>query len=233
MRDDEIVVGTAKAKFSPQRREQAPRRYVRCTVAYARQLIALGVAEFKINNKPPGRRRQSRPGRARTKAEGVPRESPRRADGWPINRIRRRRARLDGAFCRHPWRRSESLRFQGDGLRRLASSKVDRDGRPLAIIAVNNAYQVAPQADVLYYADGRWWTWHKDKPEYRPSRPARNDRGQRRRGRRRSGRLPAAPRLARRHLAQSGNARARRQRRLPGDQPRRARRRRANHPARL
>lgn len=54
----------------------------------------------------------------------------------------------------------------GDGLRRI-KSPVDRDGRPLAIIAVNNAYQVAPHADVLYYADGRWWTWNKDNPLYR------------------------------------------------------------------
>lgn len=54
----------------------------------------------------------------------------------------------------------------GDGLRRIRA-KYDCEGRPVAVVAVNNAYQVAPHADILYYADGRWWGWHKDKPEYR------------------------------------------------------------------
>lgn len=55
----------------------------------------------------------------------------------------------------------------GDGLARVKSARSDREGRPLSVIAVNNAYQVAPNADVLYYADGRWWSWHKDRDDYR------------------------------------------------------------------
>jgi len=34
-------------------------------------------------------------------------------------------------------------------------------------IAVNDAYRLAPWADLHYFADARWWKWHKDKPEYR------------------------------------------------------------------
>jgi hypothetical protein len=29
------------------------------------------------------------------------------------------------------------------------------------VIAINDAYKLAPWADVLYAADAKWWTWHK------------------------------------------------------------------------
>jgi hypothetical protein len=35
------------------------------------------------------------------------------------------------------------------------------DGRVSCVIVVNNAYQLAPWADVLYAADARWWGWHE------------------------------------------------------------------------
>lgn len=35
------------------------------------------------------------------------------------------------------------------------------------IIAINNAYELAPLADILYFADGHWWEWHRDKKAYR------------------------------------------------------------------
>ena len=34
------------------------------------------------------------------------------------------------------------------------------------IIVVNNAYQLAPDADVLYFADTQWWNWHKDDARF-------------------------------------------------------------------
>lgn len=39
--------------------------------------------------------------------------------------------------------------------------------RGVPSIAVNDAYLLAPWADVLYFADERWWHWHKDKEPYR------------------------------------------------------------------
>lgn len=33
----------------------------------------------------------------------------------------------------------------------------------LKAIAVNDAYRLAPWADILYFADPRWYGWHKDK----------------------------------------------------------------------
>ncbi len=42
-----------------------------------------------------------------------------------------------------------------------------RAASQVRVIAINNAYQIAPWADVLYFADSQWYLWHKDKPEFR------------------------------------------------------------------
>jgi len=34
------------------------------------------------------------------------------------------------------------------------------------VIAVNDAYRLAPWADVLYAADAQWWTWHAGVPTF-------------------------------------------------------------------
>lgn len=34
------------------------------------------------------------------------------------------------------------------------------------VIVVNNSYQLAPWADVLYGCDARWWKWHNGAPEF-------------------------------------------------------------------
>jgi len=31
---------------------------------------------------------------------------------------------------------------------------------------VNDAYLLAPWADVCYFADARWWEWHETRPEF-------------------------------------------------------------------
>lgn len=38
------------------------------------------------------------------------------------------------------------------------------------VIVINDNYLLAPWADVLYFCDGRWWDWHRDKPELRAFR---------------------------------------------------------------
>lgn len=35
------------------------------------------------------------------------------------------------------------------------------------IIAINDAYRLAPFADVCYFADSRWWEWHKDRADFK------------------------------------------------------------------
>jgi hypothetical protein len=34
------------------------------------------------------------------------------------------------------------------------------------VIAINNAYELAPWADALYGTDARWWHWHKGVPSF-------------------------------------------------------------------
>ena len=36
----------------------------------------------------------------------------------------------------------------------------------LRIVAINDAYRLAPMADVLYASDGKWWTWEKGVPTF-------------------------------------------------------------------
>jgi hypothetical protein len=38
------------------------------------------------------------------------------------------------------------------------------------VIAINDAYTLLPFADVLYFADNRWYQWHKDRPAFRAFR---------------------------------------------------------------
>lgn len=37
----------------------------------------------------------------------------------------------------------------------------------LKIIAINNAYKLAPNADILYACDNQWWEWHNGCPEFK------------------------------------------------------------------
>jgi hypothetical protein len=37
------------------------------------------------------------------------------------------------------------------------------NGSKVRVIAVNNAYALAPWADVLYFCDCKWWQWHHKK----------------------------------------------------------------------
>lgn len=49
----------------------------------------------------------------------------------------------------------------------LTTADVERcRGRVAGAIAINDAYRLAPWADVLYAADERWWTWHQGAPDF-------------------------------------------------------------------
>jgi len=39
-------------------------------------------------------------------------------------------------------------------------------GRASAVVAINDAYRLAPWADVLYAADAQWWNWHQGVPSF-------------------------------------------------------------------
>ena len=42
-----------------------------------------------------------------------------------------------------------------------------REAGAVRVIAVNDAYRLAPFADLCYFADSQWWGWHKDRPAFR------------------------------------------------------------------
>ena len=42
-------------------------------------------------------------------------------------------------------------------------NRFDENGWRVRVIAINDAYRLAPWADVLYFCDDRWWQWHNAK----------------------------------------------------------------------
>ena len=41
-----------------------------------------------------------------------------------------------------------------------------REAGAVRVIAINDAYRLAPFADVCYFADSEWWGWHKNRPDF-------------------------------------------------------------------
>lgn len=158
-KDDDIVELRAKQRFlSAMVGNKRRGETFKTTVGVARHLIQIDAAEIiTILQKPVGPSEQKPAGPGETKQP--PAGPLRRLEGWPVNRY---------AVIERVWTEHRVVILgggptlvDGDALVRLKAGR-DRDGRPLAIIAVNNAYQVAPQADVLYAADGRWWKWRQE-----------------------------------------------------------------------
>lgn len=48
----------------------------------------------------------------------------------------------------------------------LTQAQVDAVRDKARVIVVNDAYRLAPWADVLYAADAKWWKWHKNVPGF-------------------------------------------------------------------
>lgn len=53
----------------------------------------------------------------------------------------------------------------------------EANGQRVRVIAVNNGYQIAPFADVLYFCDDKWWQWHHKHLAQWPGLIARLDGG--------------------------------------------------------
>lgn len=51
----------------------------------------------------------------------------------------------------------------------LTTADVDYVRGKAKVIAINNAYQLAPWADVLYACDGRWWRLHYPQVQHLPA----------------------------------------------------------------
>jgi hypothetical protein len=48
----------------------------------------------------------------------------------------------------------------------LTAADVDACLGRARVIAINDAYRLAPWADVLYAADAKWWRWHRGAPTF-------------------------------------------------------------------
>jgi len=48
----------------------------------------------------------------------------------------------------------------------VAQVREARAAGAVRVIAVNDAYRLAPFADLCYFADSEWWGWHKDRPDF-------------------------------------------------------------------
>lgn len=75
----------------------------------------------------------------------------RRSNAWPLDRF---------AVIEPTWK-GETVVCIGGGPS-LTPEDVERIKGRARVIAVNDAYLVAPFADICYFADARWWKWHSD-----------------------------------------------------------------------
>lgn len=48
----------------------------------------------------------------------------------------------------------------------LTAEDVDYCRGKARVLAINDAYRLAPWADALYACDPKWWTWHKGVPSF-------------------------------------------------------------------
>lgn len=48
----------------------------------------------------------------------------------------------------------------------LTSAQVDYCRGKARVLAINDAYRLAPWADMLYGCDDKWWSWHSEAAEF-------------------------------------------------------------------
>jgi hypothetical protein len=90
-----------------------------------------------------------------------------RSADWPFNRF---------STIAPVWR-GRTVVLLGGGPS-LGAAEFERVGRArrrddCRVVAINNAYARCPDADVLYFADSRWWEWHRERAGFREFRGQR------------------------------------------------------------
>lgn len=134
----------------------------------ARRHIDDGLAELAPTERPeagPSERPEARP-RERPEARpaeapevAVPEKKPRcltRRPDWPVDRY---------STVDRVWSGTAVCVATGPSLTTEQVAVVRASGVP--VVTVNDAYLMAPFADVVYFADAKWWRWHKDRAEWR------------------------------------------------------------------
>ena len=94
---------------------------------------------------------------ARSEADGANRNKKviRRSDSFPLDRF---------SVIERAWA-DETVLCIGGGPSVTPQAVAAARGKS-RVIAVNDSYLLAPWADLLYFADHRWWEWHKAKPAF-------------------------------------------------------------------
>lgn len=107
------------------------------------------------------RHRSPRPQRDETRGARRKKILRRRA-GWPIDRF---------GEVERAWPGATVVCCAGGpslcaGQLERVRAEIGKTRQQIRLIAVNDAYRLAPFADLCYFADARWWRWHKDRPEF-------------------------------------------------------------------
>lgn len=74
----------------------------------------------------------------------------RRSDGWPVDRF---------SVIDRLWEGETAICIGGGPSLTQEDLELTRRSR---VIAINDAYLIAPWADICYFADAQWWKWHTD-----------------------------------------------------------------------
>lgn len=124
-----------------------------------RQHPRRAAAESRRTPRPLPPRARHLPARPVAEQDGVPgrKKILRRGDGWPLDRF---------AVIEPAWRGATVACIAGGPSLTPAQVEACRE-RGLAVVAVNDAYLLAPWADVCYFADCRWWGWHRERAEFK------------------------------------------------------------------
>lgn len=84
-----------------------------------------------------------------TDAPIQPGKPMRRPDGWPVDRF---------AVIEPVWKGQPVVCIGGGPS--VTPEQVEYVRGKARVIAVNDAYLLAPWAEICYFADSRWWEWH-------------------------------------------------------------------------
>ena len=84
-----------------------------------------------------------------------------RGAGWPLDRFSRVERVCEGGIV--------VCIASGPSLNTEQVERVfqARQEKLVRVIAVNDTYQMAPFADVCYFADTKWWHWHKEREDFK------------------------------------------------------------------
>lgn len=117
----------------------------------ARHLLEANVAQY-VDEPRDG----DAPAAPEVGASGLP-FPLRRPDGWPLDRF---------AVVGRSWEGATVALIGGGPSLTLQQVELVRAAR-LPCITMNNSYLIAPFADIHYFADYHWWTWHRDREEFK------------------------------------------------------------------